>query len=145
VYGVPGGDDQPASEVELLTTHVVDAAAALVLHVWGDIDDYTAPLLGAALDDAAARAGSRPVVVDLSAVSFIGSAGIAVLVGAVPPSPNRLAVPLQVVTGNNPVVSHPFAALGVDRVVPLYPGLDDALAAVIATRPGPHPSPGADW
>ena len=53
---------------------------ASVLHVVGEIDTLTAPLLRAQLDGQIA--GVPLLVLDLSEVTFLGSAGLAVLVAA---------------------------------------------------------------
>lgn len=53
---------------------------ALVVHVVGEIDTLTAPVLHAQLDEH--LAGTQLLVLDMSQVSFLGSAGLAVLVAA---------------------------------------------------------------
>jgi anti-sigma B factor antagonist len=51
-----------------------------VLHVVGELDTLTAPLLGARL--AEQQSAVPKLVIDLSEVSFLGSAGLAALVEA---------------------------------------------------------------
>jgi anti-sigma B factor antagonist len=51
----------------------------LVVEVSGDVDMATAPSLEGFLKQTAAAAPTRAVIVDLSAVSFIGSHGLSVL------------------------------------------------------------------
>jgi anti-sigma B factor antagonist len=55
-------------------------ATATVVHITGDIDLNTSPALRAALSPALQSPVSRTVIFDLSAVSFIDSAGLAVLI-----------------------------------------------------------------
>ena len=51
-----------------------------VLHAIGELDTLTSPLLHARI--AEQLEGARTLVVDLTAIQFLGSAGLAVLVGA---------------------------------------------------------------
>ncbi|MGX7825809.1 STAS domain-containing protein [Actinokineospora sp. 24-640] len=62
-------------DVESVDTHVT-------VRVRGEVDMGTTEELCAALIDADARCGDRALVVDLSGVSFIGSAGLAALLDA---------------------------------------------------------------
>jgi len=59
---------------------VPHGADALVVHVVGEIDTLTAPILRAQLDKHLPTA--KLLALDLSQVSFLGSAGLAVLVAA---------------------------------------------------------------
>lgn len=52
------------------------------VEVDGEVDAYTAPLLEACLDAQLDRTGLRTLVVDLEQVTFLGAAGVAVLVRA---------------------------------------------------------------
>lgn len=66
---------------EIIRFDVVDHGADVrVLHVVGELDTLTAPLLQARLQEQ--QAAARAVVLDLTDVTFLGSAGLAVLVGA---------------------------------------------------------------
>jgi len=56
------------------------AAGALRVRAAGEIDLATAPLLAAAIDEASADGG--PVLLDLSAVTFIDSTGLGVILHA---------------------------------------------------------------
>ncbi|MHA3701235.1 STAS domain-containing protein [Jatrophihabitans sp. YIM 134969] len=58
-----------------------DLGDAVTVRVAGELDMATAPALGAALDRLAERAPAL-VVVELSGVTFLGSAGLGVLVQA---------------------------------------------------------------
>ena len=57
-----------------------DLGAATVLSVSGEVDMATAPDLEESIKDALER-GSEVLVVDLSGVSFLASAGMSVLIG----------------------------------------------------------------
>jgi len=80
-----------ASDVPAATTGAFDDTlslststgddGAVTVSAAGDVDGYTAPLLRAVLDGHLAR-GCPALVVDLSGVEFLGSAGLATLVQA---------------------------------------------------------------
>ena len=72
----------PAVPDELLsvTGSPVDPRGRVVVVVRGEVDAYTAPLLEACLDGQVGRRKVRTVVVDLEEVTFLGAAGVAVLV-----------------------------------------------------------------
>ncbi|MDT5347512.1 MAG: hypothetical protein QOH91_799 [Mycobacterium sp.] len=100
------------------------AGQATVLTVSGEVDMLTAPQLAEAIHNALA---GRPeaLVVDMSKVEFLASAGMTVLVTAqadvVPPT--RFAV-----VAEGPATSRPIKLMGIDTVLPLYSTLDSALS-----------------
>jgi anti-anti-sigma factor len=73
----------PASQ---FTVAVTSTDASTVVAVRGEVDVATAPALRRALADVGARrhddAAVVPLVIDLSGVTFMGAAGLGVLVGA---------------------------------------------------------------
>ena len=97
-----------------------------LIHPTGDLDAYTAPGLRAELHEA--TGGDGPVVVDLSDITFIDSAGLGVLVGA-----HRRMLEaggrLRIVRPPT-LVGRAFALTGLDEVFDLY---DDRGAALAAT------------
>jgi len=101
--------------------HQVDQA--VVLTVSGEVDMLSAPRLAEAIQTTLAT-GPAALIVDLSKVDFLASAGMTVLVTAqaevVPPT--RL-----VVVANGPATSRPLKLMGLDSVLPLYSTLDSAL------------------
>ncbi|SNY47062.1 STAS domain-containing protein [Paractinoplanes atraurantiacus] len=64
---------------ELTFATVQDPDGATVLSAAGEIDMSNAAEFSAALDGALAEAGDAPVVVDLTKVDYIDSAGLAVV------------------------------------------------------------------
>jgi anti-sigma B factor antagonist len=99
---------------------------SVVLTVSGEVDMLSAPQLAEAIRRSlAARPGA--LIVDLSKVDFLASAGMTVLVTAhdevVPPT--RFAV---VAAGT--ATSRPIELTGLDSVLSLYSTLDDALSDV---------------
>jgi anti-sigma B factor antagonist len=119
--------DVPAAEQILSISHR-GAGEAIVVTVVGEVDVLTAPRLLAAVSDALERAGSGPVVVDLSEVSFLGSAGLAALVEAALAAERRQE-PLRVVVDHTRPVIRPLEATGLDQVLRLYHSVSDALGS----------------
>ncbi|BBZ43679.1 STAS domain-containing protein [Mycobacterium parmense] len=97
-----------------------------VLKAVGEIDLGSAPVLADATDRALA---GRPaaMVIDLSDVDFMASAGLEVLVKAYRTAAGNTKV---VVVADGPATSRPIRLMGVDEVVPLYSVLDDAIAGL---------------
>jgi anti-sigma B factor antagonist len=104
--------------------------AATVVHVGGEIDVYTAPVLREHLDEHIS-AGRHHLVVDLEAVSFMASTGLGVLVG-------RLKLvraangTLRLVCSNDRILSV-FSITGLDKVFQIFPSVDEALNAAAST------------
>ncbi|MGE2712530.1 STAS domain-containing protein [Mycolicibacterium litorale] len=127
-------------ETRDLTTHAGDTGSSgrddtlaveqswvqrtVVLTVSGDLDMQTAPALAGAIR-AAARHGPSALIVDLSVLEFLASAGMTVLVTA----QQELAPAIRFgVVADGPATSRPMRMVGVDQLVPLYRALSDAMA-----------------
>ena len=101
-----------------------------VVHVAGEIDVYTAPVLREHLDEHIS-AGRHDLVVDLGGVSFMASTGLGVLVG-------RLKLvraangTLRLVCSSERILSV-FSITGLDKVFQIFPSVDEALAATAST------------
>lgn len=97
----------------------------LVLHVAGDLDVLTAPTLGTHLDVALSSAlPTSVVIVDLTDVEFLSSAGISVLVET-----HRLTAASDLslrVVAEGPVTSRPLRLMRLDEVIDLYPTVEAA-------------------
>lgn len=85
----------------------------------------TAPQLEDAIKTALAKA-PEGIVVDLTEVEFLASAGMGVLVGAHDEAPE--GVDIRIVA-EGPATSRPLKLVGIADIVPLHPTLDEALAA----------------
>jgi anti-sigma B factor antagonist len=99
-----------------------------VLSVAGVVDMLTAPRLEEAII-AAGKDSPRGVIVDLSAVDFLASAGMGILIAA------RDELPASVqfaVVADGPATSRPLKLVGVADIVGLHATLDAALAALRA-------------
>jgi anti-sigma B factor antagonist len=98
-----------------------------VVRVTGEVDMYTAPQLKQALLGLI-DGGARRVVVDLSAVTFIDSTALGVLIGGV----RRLHAAdgaMALVVTSRPV-ERVLSITGLDRVFSIHTTLADAVAAL---------------
>ena len=112
-----------------------------------EIDAHNADCLRAVLLQAAAR-GHATFVVDMTGTQFCASAGLSVLVRA-----HKRALAdggeLRLVIPASSLVLRMFAVSGLDRLIPNFPSLDEALQSAQAAAPQPpqprrrgHPKPG---
>ena len=97
---------------------------AVVLSAEGIVDMAAAPTL---TDQIRAILRERPaaLVVDLTAVSFLATAGMSVLMEANRKS-EELAIPFRVVA-RGPVTVKPMQLLGIDDLLAIYPTVSTAL------------------
>lgn len=98
----------------------------LVLSVSGNLDMLSAPWLTEAIDAALAKSPSG-LVVDLSRVDFLGSAGISVLMAA---HGNMGDSGRFAVVADGPATHRPLTLLGLGEIMSLYRTLDDALSGL---------------
>ncbi len=118
--------DGPSDEQLLNVT--VDDGDVLLVKVRGEIDGLTAPRLRHTLDDAFDRLGGRVLVLDLTEVDFLGSAGLRVLLDSA-----RTAAltpgyqPMRVVIDDNRAVALTIEIVGLDHVLALYDSVNDAV------------------
>ncbi len=91
----------------------------------GDLDAYTV----AAFREALTELSERPsVVIDLSAVPFMDSAGLGALIGGIRKTrenENQVAVAC-----NRPALMRLLHTTGFDRIVPVKESLEEAVAAL---------------
>jgi anti-sigma B factor antagonist len=96
----------------------------VVVAVTGDVDMITVPDLAEAID-AAARKEPSALIVDLSKVEFLASAGINLLVAV----HREITFSARfAVVADGPATSRPLKLIGIDEIVALYSTLDEALA-----------------
>ena len=102
------------------------SGVAVVVRMTGELDTLTAPAVDAQLTDVQADlVGSATLVVDLSDLTFMSSAGLALLVT----HHERCAEQgsrLRVVTGDNRSVLRPLRVTGLDTVLDLVATVADA-------------------
>lgn len=109
-----------------MTLDLVLVGAAVVVSVAGDVDVLTAPRLRDAVREALDYPEGHEVVVDLTAVTFLGSSGLGALVAAAR-SAARRRQPLRVVVDHSRPVIRPLQAAGLDELLTLDRRLDEAL------------------
>ncbi len=90
----------------------------------GELDVHSAPVLQAELDPLSTRQGTS-IIVDLSAVGFIDSTGLGVLVTALKHVRESQGT-LDVVVSSHRVMKV-FTITGLDAVIPLHATLDEVL------------------
>jgi len=119
-------DGYPAGDIdEVVRFDVVEHGPdARVLHVVGEVDTLTAPVLRTRLDEHLAEVGL--LVLDLTAVTFLGSAGLAVLVGAKDEA-DRVGHKLRLVPGSR-IVVRALEATGLLTLFELADTAADALS-----------------
>ena len=111
---------------EVVRFDVVDHGdKASVLHVVGEIDTLTAPLLRAQLDAHVSR--TPLLVLDLTDVTFLGSAGLAVLVAAKDDAESR-DHRLRIVPGSR-IVVRALQATGLLGIFDIADGVPQALGS----------------
>ena len=121
---------QPAPETTLtITSQRRDAA--VVVTVVGEVDMDTAPQVSAAVTAAFAEIGAHCYVLDLTNVTYLGSAGLTALLDATRRAESRSEPLLVVVDANRPVI-RPIEITGLDEVLRLYHSLDEALRSQTA-------------
>ncbi len=111
---------------DLITTSVEHRQGVVVLAVGGEIDTNTAPILHTVISQAIADKPSA-LVIDLSGVQFIASAGLRILVQ----TKDKVggSADLAVVSSGG-VISKLIRLIGLDATFLLSKTVDDALASV---------------
>jgi anti-sigma B factor antagonist len=126
--GTEHAAERPARE-QLLDVRSDDRDDALILFLAGEIDGLTAPRLRTAIGAAFDRLNGRMLVLDLTEVGFLGSAGLRALLDSAAEAVTRGHQPLRVVVDENRPVVRPIEIVGLDNVLALYHSVGDALAA----------------
>jgi len=94
----------------------------VVVSVSGDLDALTAPDLAAAIQ-AGVRQKPDALIVDLSNVQFLASAGMGVLIAS-----GRDIGPVRFgVVADGPATRRPLALIGIDTMVAVHYTLDEAV------------------
>jgi anti-sigma B factor antagonist len=99
---------------------------AVVLEIHGDLDAFTAPQLAEVISASLADQPAA-LIVDLSKLDFLGSAGMTVLISGheAAGSAQRFGV-----VADGPSTSRPIKMVGLDGMLSIYPTLDAALADI---------------
>ncbi|HEY9310955.1 STAS domain-containing protein [Williamsia sp.] len=107
-----------------LTISIDRRGGIVVLAVRGSIDVLTAPQLSDAVNDAM-TATPTALIIDISAVDFLSSAGMTTLVTA---HENIAPTGVLAVVADGPATSRPMHLVGLDKTIAVYPTVDDAVA-----------------
>ena len=111
---------------ESITISASDQDGIAILMVGGDVDLATVGDLDAAVSDALART-PKALVIDLTGVDFLASAGLQSLVA----TQQRIGTSAGfAVVANGPATSRPIQLTGLDSIFALHPSLPDALSAL---------------
>jgi anti-anti-sigma factor len=116
-------NDHGATSVDGFVVSEHWVGRTVVVTASGDLDMLTAPTLAAALD-AVTQDEFSALIVDLSRVDFLASAGMTLLVN----THRNIAAPRRFgVVADGPATNRPLKLVGIDAIVSLYRNLDDAL------------------
>jgi anti-anti-sigma factor len=129
----------PSGQPHIVQPNPADLAITLerteagipVLQVAGEVDMRTAPDLRLRVDEATAT--GNLLVLDLTDVDFLASAGLSILVELARRASETGLRWGVVATGR--AVLRPLEAVGLLTVIPVYPAVSDAAAAVNAGQP----------
>ncbi|MQY31462.1 Anti-sigma-F factor antagonist RsfB [Nocardia sp. RB56] len=119
------GDAYPLADA--MTTSVSVQDEATVLTVAGEVDLATAPTLETAIETTLGGAPAA-LIIDLSQVSFLASAGMAALVAA----HQRAGSTRIVVVADGPATGRQLKMTNLDQVFAVHRTLDEALGALRA-------------
>ncbi|HEX3647101.1 MAG TPA: STAS domain-containing protein [Pseudonocardiaceae bacterium] len=120
-------EDATKPAPEGLSVERSDHGTVAVFHVAGEVDVLTAPRLDRAMADVYGTRVTH-VVLDLTEVPFLSSAGLSVLVDHHARG-ERDGIGLSVVASRRATL-RAIQITALDRIIPLYATMDQALAAV---------------
>ncbi|MCE0761878.1 anti-sigma factor antagonist [Pseudonocardia kujensis] len=128
MYDSEGKPTRPANEPASIS--LAERADAVVIAVAGELDYTTTPSLRKAIADALDRLSTRPLVLDLTGVTLLGSAGLATLVDSAAEAEHQLttAGPFRIVVDGTRPVIRSIQVSGLDQLLKLYHDVEDALA-----------------
>jgi anti-sigma B factor antagonist len=114
------------SAADAITTSVVHREGVAVVSIGGEIDLSTAPAFEAVIAEALDE-DPPALVIELSAVIFMASVGLRILAG----TQEKVGKSIQIaVVADNAAASRPMQLTGLDKLMSLYPTLDEALTTL---------------
>ncbi|WP_224392298.1 anti-sigma factor antagonist [Pseudonocardia sp. ICBG1293] len=125
LYRVTVFDDELGS---VLHVAVRTTGVELLVSVTGELDGSTEYQLRSVLDEAWSGPSRRPVIVDLTGLSFFGSGGISDMLVATERAARETRF-LGYVVGNNRSVVRPLSVIGLLDRLPIYATVQQAKAA----------------
>jgi anti-sigma B factor antagonist len=134
-------DHASSAPADLLTLNATRIGSAAVVTVRGELDLQTARNLMSVVDETLEWPDLTALVIDLTAVSFLGSSGLGTLAelatrttasrGPGPyPAPNQTPRPALrlVAPRDNQAVIRPWETMNLQQILPLHPDVTAALA-----------------
>jgi len=115
-----------------------ERSGALVVSVRGDLDMVGVPPVRAAIGEALRRRGRRRLILDLTAVGFLGGHGLRIIADTVAATAQAGHGRLPVVVGGSRCVLRSLHLTGLRLVLARHDTVDDALVTVPAL-PGRAP------
>jgi anti-sigma B factor antagonist len=118
--------------INLTTTRIGSAA---VVTVEGELDLHTARNLMSTVDETLTTPDLAAIVIDLSAVTFLGSSGLGTLAELATRTPaagrgDEQPVPVRLVAPpDNRAVLRPWEVMRLEPILPLFPDVPSALSA----------------
>jgi anti-anti-sigma factor len=118
--------------INLTTTRIGPAA---VVTVEGELDLHTARTLMSTVDETLTEPDLAAIVIDLSAVTFLGSSGLGTLAELATRTPSSRRsdarpIPVRLVAPpDNRAVVRPWEVMKLEPILPLFPDLSSALSA----------------
>ncbi len=100
----------------------------VTVSIAGELDEYGIRQIREPFNGVIETHGARTILVDLSKVTFAGSAAIALFVSAARAA--RYKNGKLVLAGATPVVAEVFDLIGLGELIWLYPTIDDAVTAL---------------
>jgi anti-sigma B factor antagonist len=114
------------SAADPITTSVAHREGVAVVSIGGEIDSSTAPAFEAVIAEALEQ-DPPALVIELSEVIFMASVGLRILAA----TQENVGKSIQVaVVADGMATSRPMQLTGLDKLVSLYPTLDEALTAL---------------
>jgi anti-sigma B factor antagonist len=112
-------------EMRVLEIQIEEAAEYTVCRPVGELDAYTVGQFRESLGD---LASANRLIIDLSEVPFMDSAGLGALIGGIRRA--REAGGQVAVACSRPTLTRLLHTTGFDRIVPVTEAIDDAVAAL---------------
>lgn len=131
----PRGTEPPPTGLDIVRRFV---DGTLVVAIAGEIDTDTAPALHTAVITAIDDTIGKDCILDLTAVTFLGSAGLTALALGTAHAEARRE-PLRIVVDANRPVIRPIEVTGMNDVLRLYHTVDEALTAASQPQRIRHP------
>ena len=112
---------------ELLTFEVEGDEGAIIVRARGEIDVLTAPSLGEIIESTATTNPRAVLILDLTGVTFLASAGLAMLARSSESLEGRARF---IVIADGPVTVRPIELAGLNDAFEVFPTVEAALATV---------------